>query len=95
MNDYQILVDLIEKNHLEIRTKDCYDSQSGWRGKEIWIFDPESSEKIFDLSGNGYRFSDSSVPKGIEEVKRYLETKNLKSFKDFEKWVEKHSHPLC
>lgn len=91
MNKYKKLIGLIEDNHLEIQSKECYDSQSAWHGEELWIVDKKKQNKIFDLSGNGYCFHDNKVDEAIEEIEKYLSLKNMNTFDDFKKWVEKNS----
>ena len=94
MNKCKKLIELIKNNGLEIQSKECYDSQSAWHGEELWIVDKESQNKIFDLSGNGYCFNDASIEKAIEEIEKYLESKNMNTFDDFRKWVKKNAkHP--
>ena len=91
MNKYKKLIELIEDNGLEIQSKKCYDSQSAWTGKHLWIVDKKEQNKIFDLSLNGYCFHDDSVEKAIEEVEKYLSLKNMDTFDDFKKWVENNA----
>ena len=91
MNKYKKLIELIENNGLEIHPKECYDPQSAWHGEELWIVDKEN--KIFDLSGNGYCFHDNKVDEAIEEIEKYLSLKNMNTFDDFKKWVEKNAKP--
>ena len=93
MNKYKKLIELIEKNGLEIQSKKCYDPQSAWHGEELWIVDKKNKNKIFDLSLNGYCFDDNSVEKAIEEVEKYLLLKKMDTFDDFKKWVEKNAKP--
>ena len=93
MNKYKKMIELIEDNGLEIQSKECYDSQSAWTGKNLWIVDKKERNKIFDLSGNGYCFNDQSVDKAIEEVEKYLSLKNMNTFDDFKEWVEKNAKP--
>lgn len=93
MNKYKKLIELIENNGLEIQSKECYDSQSAWHGEELWIVDKKKQNKIFDLSGNGYCFHDTKVEEAIEEIEKYLEFKNMNTFDDFKKWVEKNAKP--
>ena len=93
MNKYKKLIELIEDNGLEIQSKECYDPQSAWHGEELWIVDKKKQNKIFDLSGNGYCFNDQSVDEAIEEVEKYLSLKNMNTFDDFKKWVEKNAKP--
>ena len=91
MNKYKKLIELIENNGLEIQSKKCYDSQSACHGKELWIVDKENGTEIFDLSINGYCFNDTSVDKAIDELNSYLSLKNMNTFDDFKKWVEKNA----
>lgn len=91
MNKYKKLIELIENNGLEIQSKECYDSQSAWHGEELWIVDKKKQNKIFDLSGNGYCFHDTKVEEAIEEIEKYLSLKNMNTFDDFKKWVEKNA----
>ena len=93
MKKYKKLIELIEDNGLEIQSKKCYDPQSAWHGEELWIVDKKERNKIFDLSGNGYCFNDQSVDKAIEEVEKYLSLKNMNTFDDFKKWVDKNAKP--
>ena len=93
MNKYKKLIELIENNDLEIQSKKCYDPQSAWHGEELWIVDKKNQNKIFDLSGNGYCFHDTSVEKAIEEVEKYLLLQKMDTFDDFKKWVEKNAKP--
>lgn len=93
MNKYKKLVELIEDNGLEIQSKECYDSRSAWTGKNLWIVDKKSQNKIFDLSLNGYCFDDNSVKKAIEEVEKYLLLQQMDTFDDFKKWVDKNAKP--
>lgn len=93
MNKYKKLISLIEDNGLEIQSKKCYDSQSGWHGEELWIVDKENGSKIFDLSINGYCFNDESVQKAIEKIENYLSLKKMDTFDDFKSWVEKNAVP--
>nr|DAT00615.1 MAG TPA: hypothetical protein [Caudoviricetes sp.] len=93
MNKYKKLIELIEGNGLEIRSKKCYDPQSAWHGEELWIVDKKTQNKIFDLSGNGYCFHDDKVDEAVEEVEKYLEFKNMNTFDAFKKWVEKNAKP--
>ena len=94
MNKYKKLIELIEGNGLEIQSKKCYDPQSAWHGEELWIVDKKTRNKIFDLSGNGYCFNDASIEKAIEEIEKYLESKNMNTFDDFKKWVKKNAKHL-
>lgn len=93
MNKYKKLIELIEDNDLEIQSKKCYDLQSDWHGEELWIIDKENGTEIFDLSINGYCFDDTSVDKAIDELNSYLSLKNMNTFDDFKKWVEKNAKP--
>lgn len=93
MNKYKKLIELIEDNHFEIQSKECYDSQSGWHGEELWIVDKENGSKIFDLSINGYCFNDKSVQKAIEKIEKYLALKKMDTFDDFKIWIEKNTVP--
>ena len=93
MNKYKKLIELIEDNGLEIQSKKCYDPQSAWTGKNLWIVDKKKQNKIFDLSGNGYCFDDKSVDKAIEEVEKYLSLKNMNTFDAFKEWVDKNAKP--
>ena len=93
MNKYKKLIELIEDNGLEIQSKKCYDPQSAWTGKHLWIVDKKEQNKIFDLSGNGYCFDDKSVDKAIEEVEKYLSLKNMNTFDAFKEWVDKNAKP--
>lgn len=91
MNKYKKLIKLIEDNNLNIESIECYDSQSSWTGKELWIKD--KNHKIFDLSGNGYCFHDDKVDEAIKEVENYLDFKNMNTFEAFKEWVEKKAIP--
>lgn len=91
MNKYKKLMKLIEDNNFNIESMECYDSQSSWTGKEFWIKD--KNHKIFDLSINGYCFNENSVDEAIEEIKKYLEFKNMNTFEAFKEWVEKKAVP--
>lgn len=93
MNKYKKLIELIEDNGLEIQSKKCYDPQSAWTGKYLWIVDKKERNKIFDLSGNGYCFNDQSVDKAIEKVEKYLYLKNMDTFDTFKEWVDKNAKP--
>ena len=93
MNKYKKLIELIEDNGLEIQSKECYDPQSAWTGKHLWIVDKKKRNKIFDLSGNGYCFHDSKVEEAIEEVEKYLSLKNMNTFDAFKEWVDKNAKP--
>ena len=93
MNKYKKLIELIETNGLEIQSKKCYDPQSAWHGEELWIVDKENGTEIFDLSINGYCFSDTSIDKAIDELNSYLSLKNMNTFDDFKKWVENNAKP--
>ena len=93
MNKYKKLIELIENNGLEIQSKKCYDPQSTWHGEELWIVDKENGTEIFDLSINGYCFSDTSIDKAIDELNSYLSLKNMNTFDDFKKWVENNAKP--
>lgn len=84
-NKYRTLVDLIEKNNFRIVKKNCYDPQSGWEGEDLIITDGDNY--IYNLSGNGYCFYDSSVDEAIEVINRYLEKKNMTTFEAFSAWV--------
>ena len=93
MNKYKKLIELIEDNNLEIQSKKCYDSQSAWTGKHLWIVDKKNRNEIFDLSGNGYCFHDDKVDEAIEEVEKYLSLRNMNTFDAFKKWVERNAKP--
>ena len=93
MNKYKKLIELIEDNGLEIQSKKCYDPQSAWTGKHLWIVDKKNRNEIFDLSGNGYCFHDDKVDEAIEEVEKYLSLRNMNTFDAFKKWVEKNAKP--
>lgn len=91
MNKYKKLIELIENNNLEIKSKKCYDPQSAWHGEELWIVDKKKQNEIFDLSGNGYCFRDDKVDEAITEVEKYLLFKKMDTFDDFKKWVERNA----
>lgn len=88
MNKYQELVSLIEGHGLKIKSKKCYDAQSGWHGEELWITDGEKT--VYDLSVNGYCFSDSSVDEALKVIKAYINKINMNSFEAFSEWVDRN-----
>ncbi len=72
----KIVVDYLKENNLKITTEESYDSQSGWKGKNIYL-------EGRDLSVNGYCYKPINLMNHIKHNEEYKEIRESKDYKDY------------
>lgn len=85
--DEQLLVvqKYLRDNNLTIDITECYDAQSGWTGRDIYL-------EGVNLSVNGYCYKVSNLLNHIENHRKYLKVKDTDEYKLYLKLKTKYQH---